>query len=124
VSESKDNRGDPGKIGLEPLFSKFIFERDPLPEGKVIIPDTVGDPRKIKKIGTVVAVGPGRIMAGASYARTPLEVGMRVYVMEYKGEHFQWKGKKYLLLDDISVLSIIHNEEGVTADDVSYQGEH
>jgi len=123
VAASEDGTGDPGEIGLEPLFSKFIFQPDSTPEGIVVVPATVRDPRKKKKIGTVVAVGPGRIMAGAKYAQTPLKVGMRVYIMEYKGEPFQWKGEKYLLLDDISVLGIVRDEEGVLPADVEYEGQ-
>jgi chaperonin GroES len=97
---------------LKPLGDRVLVE--PLePEektaGGIILPDTAKErPRE----GRVIAVGPGRLNDNGERVPLPVEVDDIVIYTEYGGTEVKIDGKKYLIVDEASLLAVREREEG------------
>jgi len=84
-------------MALKPLRDKVVVERSEAEQktaGGILLPDTAKDK---PKEGTVVAVGPGRV----------LEKGDRVLFGGFAGSDVKIDGKEYLILSESEILAVI-----------------
>lgn len=100
-------------MNFRPLHSKIVVELDEAEQaskGGIIIPETARESEQAKSRGTIVAIGPGRVID--SGLRIPMNVapGDRVMVPKYVGADALIHGKKYRICCDEDVVGIFDSE--------------
>lgn len=95
-------------MNLKPLGDRLIVEPvsvDEVTKAGIILPDTI-DKEKPEK-GTVLAIGPGRLLE--SGARLPLEVkvGDSVVFKKYSPDEVKIDDKTYLILSESDIMAVI-----------------
>ena len=93
------------KFELEALFDAVIVE--PLEEeettyGSIVVPD-LGKDRN--EHGKVVAVGPGRHVAGVGYIKTEVKIGDNVILPTMGFTKLEHKGKDYYIGQETQILA-------------------
>lgn len=91
---------------LQPLGDRVIVEplegQEKSPGG-IILPDTA---KERPQEGKVLAVGPGALNDKGERSPMPVEVGDVVIFTEYGGTEIKVDGKKYLIVDERSLLAV------------------
>ena len=93
------------KIDLEALFDAVIvkpLEEEESTYGSIIVPD-LGKDRN--EHGTVVAVGPGRHVAGVGYIETEIKIGDIVILPTMGFTKLQHKGDEYYIGQEQQILA-------------------
>ena len=92
---------------LKPLRDKVVIERSEA-EGKtaggILLPDTAKDK---PKQGTVIAVGPGKILENGEVKGLEVKKGDRVLFGGYAGSEVNVDGKDYLVMSESEILAVI-----------------
>lgn len=91
---------------IRPLGDKVVVEpatEEEKSAGGILLPDTA---KQRPQEGTVVAVGPGRILEDGSRAPMTVQVGDRVIYAKYGGNEVTLDGKDYVILDLDSIYAI------------------
>lgn len=101
------------KFELEALFDAVIVE--PLEEeettyGSIVVPD-LGKDRN--EHGKVVAVGPGRHVAGVGYVETEIKVGDTVILPTMGFTKLEHKGKDYYIGQENQILARINSTTSI-----------
>jgi chaperonin GroES len=98
------------QFGVLCLGERVIIEQDKAPKekkspGGIVMPD---QGKKRPNYGTVVAVGPGRLLDNGTHAAMPsfVKVGARVVFAEYSATQIEVDDKEYQLLDVNGVLAV------------------
>jgi chaperonin GroES len=91
---------------LKPLGDRIVVKPGPEEEvttGGIVLPDTA---KKKPQEGTVVAVGPGKVLESGQ--RVPLEVAVGDVVLytKYGGTEVTLEGEDYVILEEGSVLAV------------------
>ena len=89
---------------LKPLADRVLVEVDveeSKTAGGILIPDTA---QKKSQKGTVLAVGPGKVLDNGERLPIDVAVGDRVLFAKYSGVDIEENGKKMLLLSERVVL--------------------
>ena len=89
---------------LKPLADRVLVEVDveeSKTAGGILIPDTA---QKKSQKGTVLAVGPGKVLDNGERLPIDVAVGDRVLFAKYSGVDIEENGKKMLLLSERDVL--------------------
>lgn len=89
---------------LKPLADRVLVEVDveeSKTAGGILIPDTA---QKKSQKGTVLAVGPGKVLDNGERLPIDVAVGERVLFAKYSGVDIEENGKKMLLLSERDVL--------------------
>ena len=89
---------------LKPLADRVLVEVDAEESktaGGILIPDTA---QKKSQKGTVLAVGPGKVLDNGERLPIDVAVGDRVLFAKYSGVDIEENGKKMLLLSERDVL--------------------
>ena len=99
------------KCPITPLGDKIIIL--PLEEGEqtygnIIIPDAG---QEKPEIGTVLAVGPGRISTDGTLIPNRLEVGVKVMVPKFGAQVVVIENETYIIAGESDVLGIIKQKE-------------
>ena len=99
------------KCPITPLGDKIIIL--PLEEGEqtygnIIIPDAG---QEKPEIGTVLAVGPGRISTNGILIPNKLEVGVTVMVPKFGAQVVTVENETYIVAGENDVLGIIKQKE-------------
>ena len=92
---------------LKPLRDKVVVERSEAEQktaGGILLPDTAKDK---PKEGTVVAVGPGRILENGETKALEVKKGDKVLFGGYAGSEVKVDGKDYLILSENEILAVI-----------------
>jgi len=76
--------------------------------GNIIVPDAGGEK---PEIGTVLAVGPGRISTNGTLIPNKLEVGVTVMVPKFGAQVVVIENETYVVASENDVLGIIKNKE-------------
>lgn len=94
---------------LKPLHDNVVVKRDEAAgksAGGIILPDTAKDsPRR----GTVLAVGPGKLLETSSGGKQAMSVQAsdRVIFSAYGGSEVELEGEKLLILSEKDILAVI-----------------
>ena len=94
-----------------PLGDKIVIlpqEEGEQTYGNIIIPDAGGER---PEMGTVLAVGPGRISTDGTLIPNRLEVGVTVMVPKFGAQKVELENETYLIEGESDVLGIIKQKE-------------
>jgi len=95
------------KVQIRPLADRVVIKpanKEEVSAAGVILPDTAKEkPQK----GTVVAVGPGRILDNGSRQAPEISEGQTVLYAKYAGTEVKYEGEEYLILSEKDVLAIV-----------------
>lgn len=100
----------PSKINVAsftPRDNLILIEPDFAKNTSIIIPENVKAP--LSPFGTVVAVGPGRLLENGERAHHGLFPGNRVQVHGWAGQPVEIKGRAMLCCDANYVIGIIED---------------
>lgn len=91
---------------IRPLGDKVVVRAQTQEErtaGGIVLPDTA---KEKPQQGTVVAVGPGRILEDGSRAKLAVKEGDTVVYSKYGGNEIKLNGEEYLILDQESIYAV------------------
>lgn len=95
------------KVKLEPMNDKVVVEREETEDvtaGGIVLPDTAkGQTNR----GTVVAVGPGKVLDSGSRGDMQVKKGDRVLFTSYAPETIEIDDQEYLLMSEGDILAVI-----------------
>ena len=95
------------KQTIVPLSDRVLVKRTEAGEktkGGIILPDTAKEkPRE----GTVIAVGPGKVLDNGSRATMSVKNKDRVLFSAYGGSEVKIDGEDYMILGEEEILAII-----------------
>lgn len=92
---------------LKPLDDRIVIKQSEAEEttsGGIILPDSA---REKPQIGTVVAVGPGKILDDGTRATMSVKNKDEVIYAKYIGSDVEIDGEKYVILKESDVLGIV-----------------
>ena len=98
-------------IGILPLGDRVVVKPLSLEEtgqvlaSGIIIPDTIS--KEKPEQGTVVAVGPGKMLDNGEYAPMTVALGDRVLFSKYGYDEVKVEGVEYFIVSEGSVLAVI-----------------
>tara|TARA_B100001093_G_C26482008_1_gene865281 strand:+ start:27 stop:392 length:366 start_codon:yes stop_codon:yes gene_type:complete len=98
---------------LEALFDAVIvkpLEEEETQYGSIVVPD-LGKDRN--EHGEVVAVGPGRHVAGVGYIETEIKIGDTVILPTVGFTKLQHKGDEYYIGQEQQILARVKNTSSV-----------
>ena len=93
-----------------PLNDKIVIlpiEEGEQKYGNIIVPDVGGER---PEMGTVLAVGPGRISTDGTLIPNKLEVGVTVMVPKFGAQVVTVENETYIMASENDVLGIIKNK--------------
>ena len=76
--------------------------------GNIVVPDTKNEKAEL---GTVLAVGPGRISTDGTLIPNRLEVGVTVMVPKFGAQKVELENESYIMAGESDVLGIIKQKE-------------
>ena len=94
-----------------PLGDKIVIlpiEEGEQTYGNIIVPDTKNEKAEI---GTVLAVGPGRISTDGTLIPNKIEVGVTVMVPKFGAQVVTVENETYIIAGESDVLGIIKQKE-------------
>ena len=94
-----------------PLNDKIVIlpiEEGEQKYGNIIVPDAGGER---PEIGTVLAVGPGRVSTNGVLIPNNLEVGDIVMVPKFGAQKVEIENETYIMASENDILGIIKNKE-------------
>ena len=94
-------------FSIKPLHDKVVVERmdaETKSAGGILIPDTAKEkPMK----GTVIAVGPGRVLDSGEVKALDVKKGDKVLFGGYAGSEVKLDGKDYLIVNESEIFAVI-----------------
>ena len=94
-----------------PLGDKIVIlpqEEGEQMYGNIVVPDTGGER---PEMGTVLAVGPGRISTDGTLIPNRLEVGATVMIPKFGAQKVELENETYIIAGESDVLGIIKNKD-------------
>jgi chaperonin GroES len=96
-------------IALRPLGDRVIVKpvaREEKTKGGIYLPDTASKEKPME--GTVIAVGPGRIMDDGKRLPVDVKVGDRIVFAKYAGTEFKTQNdEEYLIISEKDIMAVI-----------------
>jgi chaperonin GroES len=92
---------------LKPLGDRLVVKpspREEMTKSGIVLPDTA---KERPQEGTVLSVGPGRILDDGSREPIDVEVGQRVLFQKYGGTEFKLDEEDLLILSQKDILAVI-----------------
>ena len=92
---------------LRPLDDRIVIKQSEAEEktaGGIILPDTA---KEKPQIGTVVAIGPGKVLDDGTRAQMSVKNKDEVIYAKYIGSDVEIDGEKYVILKESDVLGIV-----------------
>ena len=97
------------ELKLKPLADRVVvkpIEQEEKTKGGVYLPDTAT--KEKPQEGTVLAVGPGRLLDDGTRSTMEVQTGDRVLFAKYAGTEFKDDdGEKFIILSEKDILAII-----------------
>jgi chaperonin GroES len=94
---------------LKPLADRVIVKPKPKPEATpsgIVLPDTVSErPQE----GTVLAVGPGRLLDSGKRVEPEVKSGDEVLYAKYAGTEVKLDDDEYLVMRENELLAVVAN---------------
>ena len=94
-------------MNLKPLDDRIVIKQSDAEEkttGGIILPDTA---REKPQIGTVVAIGPGKILDNGKRGKMSVKKKDEVIYAKYMGSDIEIDSQKYVILRESDVLGIV-----------------
>ena len=91
---------------IKPLGDKVVvesLESEEKSSGGIILPDSA---KKKPQEGTVVAVGPGKVLENGSRGEMSVKVGDVVVFAKYGGTEVTIEGRELIILDQDSIYAV------------------
>lgn len=94
-------------MNLEPLYDRVIIKPQEESQTKsgIVIPDSVKG--EAPQIGTVIAVGPGRLDDKGNTLPMHVKVDDKVIYGKYSGDEVEIEGNKFKILHEDNVFAIV-----------------
>jgi chaperonin GroES len=96
-------------ITIKPLGDRVIVKRKPKDEmtsSGIVLPDTGSEkPQE----GTVLSVGPGRVMDSGKRVEMDVQAGDAVLFAKYAGTEVKLDGGEYLVIRESDLLAVVVN---------------
>ncbi len=95
------------KIKFQPIEDRVLIEPHEAEEttsGGIILPDTA---KEKPQRGTVIAVGPGKLLKNGKRSEMELKVGDRVFYGKYSGTEVDFGTDKYVVVRESDVLGVV-----------------
>ena len=92
---------------MRPLGDRVVIRPTPREEvtrSGIVLPDTA---KEKPQEGTVIAVGPGRILDDGSREAIDVSEGQRVLYAKYAGTEFKIEGEELLIISQKDILAIV-----------------
>jgi chaperonin GroES len=105
LSYQQEEEGEMAK--LVPLGDRIVVlpaDRETVTASGILLPDTA---KEKPQEGTVIAVGPGKLLDTGDRVPPEIEQGARVLYSKYSGTEFKLDDKEYLILSERDVLAVI-----------------
>jgi chaperonin GroES len=99
------------KCPIEPLGDRVVIlplEEEEQTYGNIVVPD-MG--KENPEMGTVLAVGEGRITPDGAIVKNQLEIGQVVMVPKFGAQVVTVENETYIIASENDVLGIIKNKE-------------
>ena len=93
-------------FSLKPLHDKVVVERleaEAKSSGGIIIPDSA---KEKPMRGTVIAVGPGRVLENGEVKALEVKKGDKVLFGGYAGSEVKLEGKDYLIVNESEIYAV------------------
>lgn len=90
---------------IKPTENRVVIQPDTQPnitEGGIHLPDTA-KPKPVK--GTIVAVGPGKMLPTGKRTKVALKVGAKVFYAPYAGNEVKLQETTFLIMSEEDVLA-------------------
>jgi len=94
-------------IGLRPLGDRIVVKplsREEVTKSGIVLPDTA---KEKPQEGSVLAVGPGRLLDNGQRVAVELKEGDRVLFAKYAGTEFKRDDEELLILSEKDVLAVV-----------------
>ena len=95
---------------IKPLSDKIVIlpqEEGEQMYGNIIVPDAGGEK---PEIGTVLAVGPGRVSTNGVLIENKLRKGQTVMVPKFGAQKVEIENETYIIAGESDILGIIKNK--------------
>ncbi len=94
---------------LRPLGDRVVVKptpREEMTKTGIVLPDTA---KEKPQEGSVIAVGPGRILDDGSREAMDVQVGQKVLYAKYAGTEFKVDGDELLIVSQKDILAIVED---------------
>jgi chaperonin GroES len=95
------------KTQIHPLGDRVVIQpspREEMTKSGIVIPDTA---KEKPQEGTILAVGPGRILDDGKREKVAVKIGDKVLYAKYAGTEFKLDGEEYLIVSQKDILAIV-----------------
>jgi len=92
---------------LRPLGDRIVVQptpREEMTKSGIVLPDTA---KEKPQEGTVLAVGPGRILDDGKREAIDVSEGQKVLYAKYAGTEFKVDGEELLIISQKDILAIV-----------------
>jgi chaperonin GroES len=92
---------------LKPLGDRLVVKptpREEMTKSGIVLPDTA---KERPQEGTILAVGPGRILDDGSREAMEVSEGQKVLFQKYAGTEFKLDDEELLILSQKDILAVI-----------------
>tara|TARA_Y100001973_G_scaffold36921_1_gene55622 strand:- start:1479 stop:1787 length:309 start_codon:yes stop_codon:yes gene_type:complete len=99
------------KCPIIPLGDRVVLlpiDNEEQTYGNIIVPDTG---QEKPEIGTVIAVGEGRVTKEGAIIKNQLEIGQKVMVPKFGAQTMVIENETYIMASENDILGIIKNKE-------------
>jgi chaperonin GroES len=94
---------------LRPLGDRVVIEptpREDMTKSGIVLPDTA---KEKPQEGTVLAVGPGRILDDGKREQIDVKKGDKVLYAKYAGTEFKLEGEELLIVSQKDILAVVES---------------
>ena len=95
------------KIKMRPLDDRVVLEPgnpEEVTAGGIVLPDSAQEkPQR----GTIVAVGPGKLLDSGERGTLDVKVGDEVFYGKYAGNEVEINGQDYVILRESDILAVV-----------------
>ena len=92
---------------LRPLGDRVVVKptpREEMTKSGIVLPDTA---KEKPQEGTIIAVGPGRILDDGTREAMDVKKGNKVLYAKYAGTEFKVEGEELLIVSQKDILAIV-----------------
>ncbi len=94
---------------LVPLGDRVVVQptpRDEMTKSGIVLPDTA---KEKPQEGTILSVGPGRILDDGSREQMDVKKGQKVLYAKYAGTEFKVEGEELLIVSQKDILAVVED---------------